>query len=224
MPRGVRLTEEEKAARALAASLKPKRKYTRKEGPRLPRKVSTRSATAALERELKQIQKEIKLVSMTPEQANKRFRLKSFIGPKLPEKPKRTYVKKTPEQRFEAALKKQERLQLKALKLANMTAEEANKRSNLKSFIGPKLPYVPRAMRYTNKNFIGPLTQEQIQKKELSRLRRLQRVANKIPLETYVPNPPRRRVVKKYPSSSASLSNRFNLPTVVRGRLVNQAV
>jgi hypothetical protein len=101
---------------------------------------------ALIKQDKKQL-KALKLERMPVDVANSRYRLKSFIGPNLPAVPKKTRVQKTPEQRFEQALLKQERKQLRALKLERMSVDVANSRNRLKSFIGPNLPAVPKKTR-----------------------------------------------------------------------------
>lgn len=146
MPRGVRLSQEEKDRRAnerAAKGLPPLKPYVRKFGPAKRPLTADEKFERALKKEERKQMRAVKLATLPAEVANRRFRLKSFIGPRLPPKPVVRRPRLTPEEKFERALKKQERLQMKAVRLATLPAELANRRFRAKDFIGPVIPLTP---------------------------------------------------------------------------------
>jgi hypothetical protein len=198
MPRGrPRLTEEEKAYRALSRAMAPKR-------PRAPRvKKTAEEKTAAA---LAKAERAAARTAMREYNAglrrkpSKNFigaRLPAFVGPRLPQAPRRAYVKKTPEQKFEEAMRKQERAQIRAYK--NMVnPKPAPKPRSYAAALRP------RAVPYTSKNFIGALSQPQIQKMvlraEKKQIAALRDLAAAVPLPPDV-KPRRVKALKQYPAA-----------------------
>jgi len=162
MPRGrPRLTEEEKAYRKLSRAMAPKR-------PRVPRVRKTPEEKAAIQ-QLKDEREANRIATRAYNEGLRRKPTKNFIGPRLPtfigprlqRAPRKPYVRKTAEEKFEAAMRKQERAQIRAYKNLVNPPKPRKPRSYASILKGP------RASPFTSSKFIGPLTQEQLQKKIL---------------------------------------------------------
>jgi len=122
-------------------------------------------------------------------------RLPAFVGPRLQQAPRRAYVKKTPEQKFDEAMRKQERAQIRAYKNIVNPKPAPKPRSYAAALR-------PRAVPYTSKNFIGALSQPQIQKMVLRAEKK--QIAALRDLAAAVPLPPdvkarRVKALKQYP-------------------------
>lgn len=182
MPRGVRLSQEEKDRRAnerAAKGLPPLKPYVRKFGPAKRPLTADEKFERALKKEERKQMRAVKLATLPAEVANRRFRLKSFIGPRLPPKPVVRRPRLTPEEKFERALKKQERLQMKAVRLATLPAELANRRFRAKDFIGPVIPLTPEQIAKRKASSKKAYEKRKILKQQG---RALQALADTIPL------------------------------------------
>lgn len=185
MPRGrPKLTEEEKAYRQLSRAMAPKR-------PRVPRVRKTPEEKAAIQK-LKDERKAMRAYNAGLKARDyKGFigpRLPAFIGPRLPKGTRKPYVRKTPEEKFEAAMRKQERAQIRAYK--NLVNPPKPRKTPVPRSYASVLKG-PRLMPYTGKNFIGPLTQEQLQKKilraEKKQISALRELAAAVPIPNAAP-------------------------------------